>query len=426
MEPCWTRKKSHSQIDYIAISKEMFGNAKVWRDPPLALAHSDRLPLISHLDSLKPMCVKSSVPIVPSSRGWVPNRRDQKEIAAHSHSHYSAVTDLTALQHFCTHIQRNVPHTTHRERSLLAVRAEMLHTTAGHASLTSPSSPSTLSSLRAQMRREKVMGGLRMELVRAFRALRRRRRQVALRKITEVITSAQAAPGFQITRPKASSLTPVFLALGDSKIFERDKWDELLTKFAHQKFGTGEPQDHELLSLQQLVTSEIQASNLDGVKTVSPGFYHLLSAVASGKPNKAPGIDDITRECLKLLPVIVKHRMYLLFKAALLQQFSFPDAWSQVQLGGIPKCNQPKDLSDDWRWVGKQSQIAKTFIKHLSLFLRVECSGHFGAVGHQVSFPEHPLCCIFGSRVPRPTSAATCGGVGSASGECPLSVLHHK
>ena len=50
--PVWTRKKSNSQIDYIAVSMAMEGRSSVWREPAAALTFSDHLPVLAHLDRL--------------------------------------------------------------------------------------------------------------------------------------------------------------------------------------------------------------------------------------------------------------------------------------------------------------------------------------------------------------------------------------
>ena len=101
----------------------------------------------------------------------------------------------------------------------------------------------------------------------------------------------------------------------------------------------------------------------------NPKFGHTLAAIASGKNQKAPGIDGIPREFLKSLPILLKHLLLFLFLNSVLHFAPYPDSWSMVQLGGILK-TVPPTSPNHWRWIGKQSQVAKTYVKTISKAMR--------------------------------------------------------
>ena len=154
--------------------------------------------------------------------------------------------------------------------------------------------------------------------------------------MVSALTKTKQDPGAQIFRPVSSQCLPICLKWEGKNYYERAGWDDLLTEFAEEKF-TDSIFNRELFEKELATWHGMR----NGEKAISPGLFHTLSAVASGKMAKSPGYDDVTRELLRGLPLITKHRLHWLFAGVIGGTVEIPDNWRRVLLGGHPKDQQP-------------------------------------------------------------------------------------
>ena len=115
-----------------------------------------------------------------------------------------------------------------------------------------------------------------------------------------------------------------------------------------------------------MLRSVADAQRLDGYNTLGIEFFDVLESRARLKLGKSPGVDGVTSEIWKALPVSVVLAIWKLFKHRVLPcgDDASPTCWRIIEFVGFPKTTLVQRLSQ-FRWIGLTPTLQKWYCRSL-------------------------------------------------------------
>ena len=275
----WTWRRKHgdsrSQIDYIACSPQISGEAWPVRIKRTLFKKSDHKPLVSSLTL--PHAVRREPFTGMPLKGWRPLDEEAKKLYQLKCLDGAASSSLHAMEDHWLRSATEVPHSTVYRRPVETSTA-----------------PATLTSLRRAIA-EAATHDARETAKNLYRRERKKRaRENGTRHLQSI----------SLERPQPSS-DPVRMPGIRGLATDRTEWLASALKFAKDRFQSSdnslEQQEHRLSCLRE----QEKLLKRDGHPTPNLWWYDVLEASAQAKTCKAGGPDQLVAEMIHYLPVVV-------------------------------------------------------------------------------------------------------------------------
>lgn len=114
------------------------------------------------------------------------------------------------------------------------------------------------------------------------------------------------------------------------------------------------------------VNSVVECINNAGTTTIDQNYFisfeTTFNLIKKLKNKKAPGLDGITNQCLKKMPIIGINYIKNIFNSCLKLSY-FPTQWKKSKTIAIPKPNKPPDSPKSYRPISLLPSLSKVFEK---------------------------------------------------------------